>query len=191
MKLSFESERLRFDPLTAEDIDLAREQWMDPDVVKYVGGEVYSEAKLAEEMPKFTRRCGGGCIGVWRLTEKATGEKLGTAILLPMPIELEDTDWDLLIGDDMPKGDIEIGYILKRAAWGRGIATEACIRLLRFAFEDTPLEVVWACTDPDNSASQRVLRKSGMRDVGTIRAYQYDVPGFRLTREEWLQDSAS
>ena len=185
MSLIFESERLRYTPLSADDLDLAVEQFGDPEVVKHVADRTYSKAELAEEMPLYIRRAGGGCIGIWRLTVKETGEKIGTAILLPMPIELDDTDWDLLVGDDIPEGDIEVGYILKRSAWGKGYATEACKRMLRFAFEETPLEVVVACTATDNTASQHVLTKCGMSPLGTIRAYQENIPGFRMTREEW------
>ncbi len=187
MNLTFESERLTFRPLAEDDLDLAIAQWTDPEVVKYVAERTYSEAELARDMPLFIRRCGGGCIGIWCLTDKTTGEKIGTAILLPMPIELDDTDWDLLIGDDIPDGDIEVGYILKRSAWGKGYATEACMRMLRFAFEVSPLEEVVACTDPDNVASQRILTKCGMIPQGQIRAYQEDIPGFRMTRAEWRQ----
>lgn len=187
MKLTFETNRLRFDPLTIDDLDLAVAQWGDPEVIKYVADRTYSEAELIEEMPLFIRRCAGGCIGIWRLTEKATGEKIGTALLLPMPIELDDTDWDLVVGDDVPQGDIEVGYILKRSAWGKGYATEACKRMLRFAFEDTPLDIVVACTATDNTASQHVLTKCGMKPLGTIRAYQENIPGFRMTRDDWSQ----
>lgn len=188
--LIFETERLRFEPLSLDDLDLAIEQWTDPEVVRYVGDYTYSEAELAEEMPKFVRRCADGCIGVWRLTERATGDKIGTAILLPSPIELDDTDWDLVTGDKIPEGDIEVGYVLKRSAWGKGYATEACARMLRFAFEATPLAEVMATTDHENFASQSVLKKCGMVPVGLIRAYQGDFPGFRLTREEWRRSCA-
>lgn len=187
MNLIFESERLNFRPLAADDLDLAIEQWTDPEVTRYVADSPFTQAELSRDMPLFIRRCADGCIGVWCLTDKATGEKVGTAILLPMPIELDDTDWDLIIGDDIPEGDIEVGYILKRSAWGKGYATEACTRMLRFAFEDTSLTEVVACTDPDNAASQHVLTKCGMVPIGQIRAYQEDIPGFRLTRAEWLR----
>lgn len=187
MKLTFETDRLRFDPLSFDDLDIAVAQWGDPEVIKYLADRTYSEAELIEEMPLFIRRCAGGCIGIWRLTEKATGEKIGTALLLPMPIELDDTDWDLVVGDDVPQGDIEVGYILKRSAWGKGYATEACKRMLRFAFEDTPLDIVVACTATDNTASQHVLTKCGMKPLGTIRAYQENIPGFRMTRDDWSQ----
>ena len=56
MNLHFESDRLRFDPLVMEDIDLATEQFTDPQVMKYLGDEVLTEEKLAEEMPKQADR---------------------------------------------------------------------------------------------------------------------------------------
>lgn len=186
MNLTFESTRLRFQPLTVDDIDLVIQQWTDPEVVRYVADRIYTEEELRDEIPMYCRRCGEEGIGVWRLTEKASGEKIGTALLLPMPIELDDTDWNLLLGEGIPDGDIEVGYILKRSAWGKGFASEACARMLRFAFEETPLREVVACTDPENVASQHVLTKCGMKPLGTIRAYQDDILGFRLSREEWL-----
>ncbi|MEM9148529.1 MAG: GNAT family N-acetyltransferase [Pseudomonadota bacterium] len=188
MNLVFESERLEFRPLQLDDVDLAIALWTDPEVVRYVSYRTYSEAELAEEMPIVTRRCGGGCIGIWMLRDKASREKIGTALLLPMPVELDDTDWDLVQGEGIPEGDIEVGYTLKRSAWGKGYATEACRRMLRFAFEETPLDVVAGTIDPNNAASRHVLRKSGLRELGLIRAYGHDIPGFRITRQRWLDD---
>jgi RimJ/RimL family protein N-acetyltransferase len=134
------------------------------------------------------RRCGGGCIGIWVLRTKSDGEKIGTAILLPMPVEEDDTNWDLMIGDAIPDSDIEIGYILKETAWGKGYATEACKRLMQFAFEDTPLTELVATTDPENHNSQHVLLKSGMHSLGLIEAYAGKYPGFRITKEQWEEN---
>ena len=187
MNLTFESERLVFRPLSVADLDLAIEQWTDPDVVKYVAGKTYTEEELAKEMPIVVRRCAGGCIGIWCLIDKAAKEKLGTALLLPMPVELDDTDWNLVVGDQIPEGDIEIGYVLKKSAWGKGYATEACKRLLKFAFEESPLEEVVATIHEDNAASQKVLEKSGLINQGMVRAYADDIPGFRITRQQWRQ----
>ena len=191
MNIDFESDRLLFRPLAEADLDLAVEQWTDPDVVRFTGGKTYTEEELAREMPIVVRRCAGGCIGVWCLIDKETTEKLGTALLLPMPVELDDTDWDLVVGEEIPEGDIEIGYILKKSAWGKGYATEACERLLKFAFEEAPLEEVVAAIHPDNAASRRVLEKCGLIYQGLIRSYACDVPGFRMTRQEWRQSNSA
>ena len=189
-ELILETERLRLRPFTSDDEDIAQEVLTDAEVMKYVTGEPMTREDVVKDMENVVRRGAGGRLGIWCAELKDTGEKIGDGVLTPIPIELDDTDWDLLLGEDIPEGDIEVGYILKRAAWGRGVATEACTRLLRFAFEETPLEVIVACTDPENAVSQRVLRKSGMKDIGTIRAYQVDVPGFRLTRDEWVEANA-
>jgi len=189
MNLVFESERLEFRPLSDADLDLVTEQWTDPDVVKYVADKTLTEEELAEDMPVIVRRCGGGCIGIWCLIEKTSREKLGTAILLPLPVEKDDTDWDLMVGENIPDGDIEIGYILKKSAWGKGYATEACKRLLKFAFEDSPLQEVVATIDARNAASRNVLEKSGLVCEGLVRAYADDIPGFRITREQWRKSN--
>ena len=185
MNLTFESDRLVFRPLAEADLDLVIEQWTDPDVVKCMADRIYTKEELAEDMPIVVRRCAGGCIGIWCLIDKATREKLGTAVLLPIPVELDDTDWDLVVGEQIPEGDIEIGYVLKKSAWGKGYATEACKRLLKFAFEDSPLKEIVATTDPENAASQRVLEKCGLVYQGLVRAYANEMPGFRITRQQW------
>ena len=93
-------------------------------------------------------------------------------------------------GGTIPKkkivGEIEIGYFLKRSAWGNGYATEAVERILRFAFEDSPLEKVVAVIEPENIGSRRILEKTGFSTTGIRRAYGEDLPGFQITREDWL-----
>lgn len=76
-----------------------------------------------------------------------------------------------------PKGDIwhrnaELGYWVARPYWGRGIATEAVRCAVRYAFETFPLDRVFARPFGSNTASQRVLEKTGFileaRLKGTI-----------------------
>jgi len=188
MNLVLESERLLLRPVVESDLDSAIEILTDPVVMRYVA-DTYTEDRVIREMPLFMRRCAGGCIGIWTVLERATDEKLGSGILLPMPIDKDDTDWDLVVGDEVPDGDIEVGYLLKPSAWGKGYAKEICDRLLKFAFEDSPLEEIVAVTDPENVASQNVLRKCGMVEEGMRRAYAEQCPGFRITRQQWLEHS--
>ncbi len=186
MNLNLPSERLLLRPLVATDVDVETEMGTDPEVMKYVG-DVETEEQIVRNMPKYTRRCAVGCIGVWCVIERSTMEKPGTAILLPLPIEEDDTNWDLVVGDELPDCEIEIGYILKKSAWGKGYATEVTNRLLKFAFEETPLEELVATTDLENIASQRVLEKCGLICEGMRRAYAVECPGFRITRQQWLE----
>jgi len=57
----------------------------------------------------------------------------------------------------------ELGYMLRRDCWGRGIATEAARLLLDFAFGEVGLHRVFAVVGDDNPASIRVLEKLGFR----------------------------
>ena len=188
-KLVFTSERLSYNPLAADDLDLIIDLWSDPDVVQFMGN-TYSRQELIKSHPLIMRRCGDGCIGIWTLTLRETHEKIGTAILLPMPVDEDDTDWDLVVGDGYPDAAIEVGYMLRKSFWGKGFATEACRRMLQFAFEETPLDEIVATIDEENSASRHVLLKSGLKYVGMERAYAADSPIFRLTRTQWLDARA-
>jgi len=184
MDLNLSTDRLLLRPVTLEDVDISIALLTDSDVMRYVGSAI-TEKEVRDNLPREVQRSGGGCIGIWTIFDAQTDEKIGSALLLPLPIELDDTDWSLLGGPEIPEGDIEIGYIFKPSAWGQGYATEAASRLLRFAFEETPLQEVVAVTDPENANSQRVLRKIGLRDEGTRRAYKDDCSAFRITRSEW------
>jgi ribosomal-protein-alanine N-acetyltransferase len=190
MNLVLHTERLLLTPFVADDIDLALEMWTDPDVVKYIC-DVMTEAEIRQEMPNSTKRGGNGGIGLWCVADRRTGEKLGDSYLLPMPIDMDDTDFSLVVMGQMPDADIEIGYFLKRSAWGRGYATEVCKRLLQFAFQEVSLNEVVASVDEDNVASKKVLEKSGLLDHGRTRCYGKVSPIYRITRDEWneLQQS--
>lgn len=178
------SQRLILAPYTSDDFDLSLEMFADPAVVKYAG-EVMSESAIKNRMSDWTKRGGDGCIGIWTVSDRRTGEKYGSVALLPMPVEENDTDYSLVVPGKMPKGDIEIGYFLKHSAWGRGYATEACRRLLQFAFQETPLKEVVATFHEQNLASRNVLEKAGFKDRGTMQCYGKDGLNFRITRDEW------
>jgi RimJ/RimL family protein N-acetyltransferase len=63
---------------------------------------------------------------------------------------------------------LELGYRLRRAAWGRGLASEGGRALVRYAFEELDQTAVDACADPRNAASIRVMEKCGMRYAGSF-----------------------
>jgi ribosomal-protein-alanine N-acetyltransferase len=184
MKLELHTERLLLTPLAATDLDLVLELWTDPEVVEYIC-DVATEAEIRQEMPDAIKRGGNGGIGEWCVADRRTGEKLGSAYLLPMPIDTDDVDYSLVVMGQMPDAEIEVGYFLKRSAWGRGYATEVCKRLLQVAFQDVSLNEVVASVDEKNIASKKVLEKSGLLDRGRTRSYGKDSPIYRITRDEW------
>src|SRR4051812_15978508 len=92
-----------------------------------------------------------------------------------------------LIGDSglycTPAGEVELGYTLGAAWWGRGYATEAAGRWLSAAFRDLGIAEVVALAEPANVASVHVLRKLGMRRAGERLAFGRPHSVFRVARQ--------
>ncbi len=184
MKLELHTERLLLTPLALADLDISLELWTDPEVVEFVCDPV-SKKETSEEMPDAIRRGGNGGIGIWCVADRQTREKYGSAYLLPMPVDNDEIDYSLLVMGQMPDAEIEVGYFLKRSAWGRGYATEVCRRMLQFAFKDISLDEVIASVGDNNVASKKVLQKSGLRGRGRAQSWGKDSPIYRITRDEW------
>ncbi|NKL66633.1 GNAT family N-acetyltransferase [Rhizobium leguminosarum] len=77
----------------------------------------------------------------------------------------------------------ELGYSLREEAWGKGLATEAAGALADWFFERQFAQGFIAFTHPENIASQRVLRKIGMRECSPILIDGVVGPAFELTAD--------
>lgn len=83
----------------------------------------------------------------------------------------------------VPEGDeIEIAYRLPVDCWGHGYATEMARAVLDHGFRTLGLSRIVGITWPRNTASQRVLRKIGMRERGREIHYGRDMLVFFAQR---------
>ena len=185
--LELVSARLFLRPLRESDVDLVLELFTDPEMMEYAGGPVKSE-RIRTEMAASVQRGADGSIGVWCICKAQTKEPIGTIALLPLPVEAKDTEWELVCTGEMPEGDIEIGYFLRKDEWGQGYVSEAVSRVLEFAFSVACLEEIVAVIDPRNTASRKVLARTGFLSEGDRRAYRETCPGFRIAKSDWLLD---
>jgi RimJ/RimL family protein N-acetyltransferase len=112
-------------------------------------------------------------LGFWRIEGRADQVFHGLGALLRMP------DGD----------DVEVAYRLVRAAWGRGLATEAAGTLVAHALRTLALPRVVAVTYPDNRASQRVLDKLGFERRGLTEYKGVRATFHVLTREAFVDFS--
>ena len=69
--------------------------------------------------------------------------------------------------DEAFPGEVEIGWRLARAAWGRGFATEGARLALAAGAQQLGLERMVAFVDPDNDRSQAVVRRLDMGRLTT------------------------
>ncbi len=87
----------------------------------------------------------------------------------------------------------ELGYRLRRAVWGRGLATEGSRGVVAYAFGELGVPRVWGQTMAVNVASRRVLAKAGLRYVRTfhevfddpIDGTEFGEVEYAVTRDEW------
>lgn len=77
---------------------------------------------------------------------------------------------------------VEIGYVLSRAYWGKGIATEVCGAITQYCFANTATNEVVAITDLDNSGSQNVLQKVGFKRLDNLIRDKEELAYFKIER---------
>ena len=108
--------------------------------------------------------------GYWAIREKVTGEILGTLILQRLPD-----------GAGHLTPEWEVGWHLKKSAWGKGYATEAGKAAIDYGFITLKLPVIYAVVKPENQASIRVTQRLGMAPKGrTDRYYGTELELFEL-----------
>ena len=96
-------------------------------------------------------------------------------------------------GEGHSADEPELGYRLRRSAWGKGYATEGCRALIDKAFSVHGVRRVLAETMVVNAASRRVMEKAGLRLVRVFHADWPDkIPGddhgdveYALDRGTW------
>ena len=85
----------------------------------------------------------------------------------------------------------EVGFALRRDAWGQGLASEALGLLIGFAFDALDLHRLEADADPDNVRSLRALERQGFQREGHLRerwhhlGKVHDGVVLGLLRHEW------
>jgi RimJ/RimL family protein N-acetyltransferase len=156
--------------------------------MRYLGRPATREHVRDEVLPYYLdlyERYPG--LGYFAAVEKSTGTFLGWFLFRPPR------------ADDTPPGEIELGYRLRQAAWGRGFATEGSLALVAKGFTEMGVQRVIATTTAVNSGSRRVMEKVGLRYVRTFHLDWRDpLPGsehgdveYAITLDEWRSSGLS
>jgi [ribosomal protein S5]-alanine N-acetyltransferase len=155
--VELETPRLLLRPFTVSDRDTIHAVYADPEVMRYVGhGAHRTMAETARALRGYADALAARGYGFVAVIERSTGALIGDAGLHPLA----------------GRGpDVELGYTLARAAWGRGYATEMGRALVAHAFGPLDLTRVMAQVEPENAASRHVLEKLGMTQRGVRLAY--------------------
>jgi len=182
MHVYLETERLILRRFTTADVDNLFALDADPEVMHFITGgrttprEVVEYETLPAFLSYYDRYAG---YGFWAAIEKPTGAFLGWFHLRP--------------ARDGPPDEPELGYRLKRSAWGKGYGTEGSLALIQKAFTELGARRVFASTMTVNVGSWRVMEKAGLRFVRTffqewpdkIDGDEHGDVEYALTRADW------
>jgi RimJ/RimL family protein N-acetyltransferase len=180
MEVFLETERLTLRRFTMADAGDLVSLDADPDVMRFVtGGIPTSREEIDTEfLPAFLgyyQRYEG--FGFWAAIEKATGEFLGWFHFRPR--------------EDAAPGEVELGYRLRKSAWGKGYATEGSRALIRKGFTKYGVQRVTAETMAVNQGSRRVMEKAGLKLVRTFhQPWPYPIDGDQFGGVEYALDKA-
>ncbi len=174
--------RLSFRRWGADDLQLARLLWGDPEVSRYIGGPLSDEQvrRRFERHLEFDRLAG---VQYWQLwlrggstSDARTADSFVGCCGLRPP---ED-------------GSYEHGFYLRPCFHGRGFGFEAASAVLQHAFGTLGAKSVWGGHDPANEASRALLLKLGMRYSHIEELTPPRPPNLvhMITAEQWQQPSS-
>ena len=165
--------RLVLRPIIEGDFPAIAAMNSDPEVMRYLAlhspvppyKQALQQAPWCLDLP-----CPDGG-GVWAITSRQVGAFMGWVQLG----YLEDLS------------DVELGYRLAQAFWGKGYAAEAGRRLVDHAFRDLMLECLAAVVHPHNVASVRVTEKIGLKRSGILEVFGLPLNRYVLSREYYFE----
>ena len=167
---TLETERLWLRAFREEDLDAYAAICADPEVMRYLGdGRVLSRADAWRQMALIIGHWTLRGYGLWAVEERATGDLIGR------------------LGFFNPEGwpGFELGWMLRRASWGRGYATEGAGRALAHAFTEMGRDHLISLIRPDNRASIRVAERLGERLERRTDLFGQEALVYGIDRARW------
>jgi RimJ/RimL family protein N-acetyltransferase len=157
MEEALETERLRLTPLTEADLDDLVELDLEPEVRRFIDPQdiILPVDRIELRTYEWERHVSPG--GFY-----AARERVGNGFVGFFQLE----------GTPDREDEVELGYRLRRHAWGLGYATEGARALVAHAFDVLGYRRVYAHSLNDNPASIRVMEK-----VGLVRAAPWSYRG--------------
>jgi ribosomal-protein-alanine N-acetyltransferase len=144
-----ETDRLIMRHLQMTDLEDLFALYRDPDIRRYFPEGTLTLEETRDELEWFLNgHPEHPQLGLWATIDKQTDQFIGRCGLLPWTIE--------------DQSEVEVAYLLSKASWGKGLATEAARAIASYGFEQLGLTRLICLIDPDNRASINVAEKTGM-----------------------------
>ena len=152
------TEHLRLRPPVPRDLEPFALMCADAEVMRYIGtGRPVDRASAELGFATLMERWRRDGTGLFTVEDPETGEYLGFVGTAPVP------------PTSVAAGETEIGWRLRRSAWGRGLAAEGARAVGAHVADAHGVTRVVALVRPENARSRRVAEKLGLVDEGTGR----------------------
>ncbi|MBE9031173.1 GNAT family N-acetyltransferase [filamentous cyanobacterium LEGE 11480] len=164
------TDRLILRQFQDRDLDAYAAMSSDPEVMRYIGtGRTLSREESWRSMAMLLGHWQLRGYGLWAVESKASGEFLGRVGL-----------WN-------PAGwpGLEVGWALRRSAWGQGFATEAARAAVNYGFELLQQSEIISLIRPENTASIRIAERLGAKPHEEIEVFGSAAICYRLDRQTW------
>lgn len=160
------TQRLTLREMTQDDFPALCRILQDPQVMYAYEGP-FSDEEVQDWLDRQITRYRQWGFGLWAVVLQETGEMIGQCGLTMQPWKDQQV--------------LEIGYLLQRAYWHQGYATEAAAACREYAFHTLDAEEVCSIIRDTNTASQQVALRCGMtRSDSWIKHYRgIDMPHYR------------
>ncbi|OYX05003.1 MAG: GNAT family N-acetyltransferase [Caulobacter vibrioides] len=145
------TDRLTLAPPTLADFEDSLAMWMDPRVVKHVGGRPFTEEESWTRLMRARGLWEVLGFGYWAVRETATGRYVGEVGFADLRRELEPNLYGLP----------EMGWVLAAWSHGQGFGTEAVRAGLAWIDQALAPEVVPCIINVENAPSIALARKVG------------------------------
>lgn len=162
--------RLRFREIESTDVDFITEMMSNPEVMRFYP-KLFTREDAEAWIERQRARYAADGHGMWIITDVNTGAPVGQVGLLMQTVE-----------GFSPSRYPEIGYLLHRPFWKRGLATEAAIGVRAYAFDLMCYDEVISLIRPVNLPSQAVARRLGMTVRGTTTFVGFESMVFGISR---------
>jgi [ribosomal protein S5]-alanine N-acetyltransferase len=161
-----ETERLLLCRMRLDDAEAMFAYASDPEVTCYVTWDTHCSIEDSRNFLRFaTEGYERGDFGGWGVVLKDDGAFVGTC--------------GVDAGYAPEHARAELGYVLSREHWGRGLMPEAVRAVIAFGFESMGLNRIQARCIAENIASTRVMEKAGMTYEGTLRESEFIKGAYR------------
>lgn len=165
-----ETDRLLLRRFNENDTDDVFAMRSDADLMRFIRQPQTDRAEAKSWISLVSSRWETDRIGFCAVIEKSTGKYAGWCGL-----------WRLT-----ESNEIEVGYALRKEFRGKGYASEAAGRFLRYGFEELNLKEIVAVARPENAASRGVMERLGMSYDYTGRFYESELVHYSITSREFF-----